>query len=103
MMCAGYVDGGRDTCQGDSGGPLVCDGFIQGIVSWGIECGERFHPGVYTKVANYRNWIDEIIKKYSYFSQFFLKFFPNLFNLKVYPQLSGCQLTMGVDATPSQG
>jgi secreted trypsin-like serine protease len=63
MFCASA--NGKDACQGDSGGPLVYkDGntFIQqGIVSWGDECGSPTYPGVYTKVANYIDWIESII------------------------------------------
>ena len=42
VMCAGLMQGGRDTCQGDSGGPLIVQSapgssWVQaGIVSWGI-------------------------------------------------------------------
>ncbi|KAG7461761.1 hypothetical protein MATL_G00194550 [Megalops atlanticus] len=62
MECAGALDGSVDTCQGDSGGPLTCkDGsgtaYVWGIVSWGEKCGIAGHPGVYTKVAYYYEWI----------------------------------------------
>ena len=58
-ICAGnYVSGGVDTCQGDSGGPMVkLDGAGQwvqvGITSWGIGCGVKQQPGVYTEVNRF--------------------------------------------------
>ncbi|XP_028015207.2 serine protease 52-like [Eptesicus fuscus] len=64
MLCAGNPHGGKDACQGDSGGPLVCQKkdkniwYQLGIVSWGVGCGRKNMPGVYTKVANYLLWIN---------------------------------------------
>uniref|UniRef100_A0A2K5QU48 Tissue-type plasminogen activator n=1 Tax=Cebus imitator TaxID=2715852 RepID=A0A2K5QU48_CEBIM len=69
MLCAGDTRSGgpeanlHDACQGDSGGPLVCskDGrmTLVGIISWGLGCGKKDVPGVYTKVTNYLDWIQD--------------------------------------------
>ena len=75
QICAGNLNNGADSCRGDSGGPLVCPNSrtssagdrhtytVHGIVSWGKECGREISPGVYTRVASYRSWIDSIIRR----------------------------------------
>ncbi|XP_062055239.1 transmembrane protease serine 11G-like [Lepus europaeus] len=62
MICAGFLTGKLDACEGDSGGPLVIAQnrniwYLIGIVSWGIDCGKKNKPGLYTKVTHYRDWI----------------------------------------------
>ncbi|XP_029161316.1 serine protease 53-like [Nylanderia fulva] len=57
MICAGYMEGGKDSCQGDSGGPLAANGTLYGIVSWGYKCAQPLYPGVYTNVAGLLWWI----------------------------------------------
>ncbi|CAH1103408.1 unnamed protein product [Psylliodes chrysocephalus] len=66
IICAGRADGKQDACQGDSGGPLfwgTIDGevirFYQiGVVSYGFRCAEVGYPGVYTRVTNFVDWIE---------------------------------------------
>nr|QKV49756.1 Blarina toxin [Blarina brevicauda] len=66
MLCAGHMEGGKDSCVGDSGGPLICDGVFQGIASWGSSpCGQQGRPGIYVKVFLYISWIQETIKAHS--------------------------------------
>ncbi|MFV1984833.1 MAG: serine protease [Thiohalomonadales bacterium] len=62
-ICAGLKIGGKDACYADSGGPLFYNNNgkpVQvGIVSWGNDCALPGSYGVYTKVANYNNWIEQ--------------------------------------------
>ncbi|XP_055316725.1 serine protease snake-like isoform X2 [Sitodiplosis mosellana] len=68
QFCAGELTGHKDTCQGDSGGPIQillakphCVYSIIGITSFGKSCGYKNTPGVYTNVAHYTSWIEQIV------------------------------------------
>lgn len=63
MFCASKPN--KDACQGDSGGgsyvrprPNVLE--LVGIVSFGKGCAEDAFPGVYTRLASYKTWVDEV-------------------------------------------
>ncbi|XP_001648544.2 serine protease easter [Aedes aegypti] len=63
QLCIGG-SGGQDSCRGDSGGPLTREyglvNYLVGVVSFGAyKCGTSNHPGVYTNVGNYLDWIEE--------------------------------------------
>ena len=67
-ICAGVVEGGKDTCQGDSGGPMYRVNnndnsilAITGITSWGVGCGVARNPGVYTNVRSYTGWVRSVM------------------------------------------
>lgn len=72
IMCAGHMDGGKDSCQGDSGGPLMLPihengafPFYQiGIVSWAKGCGRPNLPGINTNIQSFATWIQEKLLEY---------------------------------------
>lgn len=67
FICAGKSQGGSDSCEGDSGGPMVIQRprdkrfVLGGIISWGIGCAEPNQPGVYTRISEFRDWINQIL------------------------------------------
>lgn len=64
QLCAGKLAGGVDSCWADSGGPLVNDrNVIVGVVSTGIGCARPGLPGIYTRVTEYVDWMDGVMRK----------------------------------------
>ncbi|XP_063911684.1 phenoloxidase-activating factor 2-like [Zophobas morio] len=66
-ICAGGEDG-VDTCKNDGGSPLMCEEngrYVQaGIVAWGLRCGQKDVPSLYTNVANLVTWIQEKLRDF---------------------------------------
>ncbi|XP_065357920.1 serine protease 7 [Calliphora vicina] len=66
QLCAGG-EFAKDSCDGDSGGPLMRKAYmkrwyLEGIVSFGNRCGLEGWPGVYTRVADYSDWIQSSLR-----------------------------------------
>ncbi|XP_060903374.1 coagulation factor IX isoform X3 [Labrus mixtus] len=63
MFCAGYLETSMDACSGDSGGPFVVNyrgtWFLSGVVSWGEKCADKGKYGVYTRLGNFLQWIQD--------------------------------------------
>ncbi|XP_016905302.2 serine protease filzig isoform X1 [Apis cerana] len=68
FICAGWKNGGFDSCEGDSGGPMVIRRardkrwILAGVISWGIGCAVPNQPGVYTRISEFREWINQILQ-----------------------------------------
>lgn len=60
MFCAYELE--KDSCSGDSGSSFVCNNMLVGIVSFGYKCAVPEVPGVYTKIAAYRGFIENYDK-----------------------------------------
>jgi secreted trypsin-like serine protease len=61
VICAGSDVEGQDSCNGDSGGPLMrdVDQKLVGLVSFGLGCGIKDTPALYTRVSAFQAWIEQ--------------------------------------------
>jgi hypothetical protein len=63
QLCIGSSRAGEDSCQGDSGGPVTSgEGDAErlvGLVSFGLGCGRKKVPGVYTRVSRFAKFVDD--------------------------------------------
>ncbi len=61
MMCAGFVEGGKDSCIGDSGGPLMAwqsgEYRLAGVVNYGYGCAVPGRYGIYMRVERFQDWM----------------------------------------------
>ena len=111
MICAGPETGGQDSCYGDSGGPLMLrenSTWSQvGLVSWGVECAGKNQYGVYTRLANYNDWIDQHKRHLSQDTLVNLLYFPVDMEVrarvKIYNNSSQAQTVVAQEISQKKG
>ncbi|CAF4828502.1 unnamed protein product [Pieris macdunnoughi] len=91
QLCAGNLTGNVDTCQGDSGGPIQVKiesgsnssiNMVVGVTSFGINCGQKHRPGIYTKVSKFIKWIENNVWNNNVTESKETKVMPSLFKRK---------------------
>ncbi|KAK5601924.1 hypothetical protein CRENBAI_019105 [Crenichthys baileyi] len=58
---------GSASCMGDSGAPLFCRKrdayFLFGVVTWGSRRCSADKPAIFTRLSDYRSWIDDVTEQ----------------------------------------